>query len=454
MKALKYILPILFVGFSACELTEVNTDPNELNDVPMETILPRAQFQVANATYNDCAGIVSIFMQYLQGNPSTNFTRVNSYDIDNSFYIQDVWTSFYADPMEYFKIIIAKAEQQNAPHYAAIAKILQAYSLGTLSSLWGDVPYSEAFQGSENLNPKYDSQKLVYETIQNLLNSAIADLNLPAGEVSPAAVDLYYGGDAGKWKKAAHALKARYFIHLSKRSAELGFNPVDSALVNIALAFSNNDTDLEYPYGYSASEENSYFRGKNETDLVVTTNFGGKIISTDPRYRKMVIPKFGKWDIGPFYSKADSKMPLITYFELKFIEAEARLRINASDPQIEVALKEAIRANMQKMDTAATLATINTFIDSHVALTGDFNNDLNVIMTQKYLAMFLQPEAWTDYRRTGIPALVPNPAGDNATNVGGGIPRRLPYVWTERELNANCPAGGVQMQDRFWWDIE
>ncbi|XBA03157.1 SusD/RagB family nutrient-binding outer membrane lipoprotein [Fibrella sp. ES10-3-2-2] len=53
-------------------------------------------------------------------------------------------------------------------------------------------------------------------------------------------------------------------------------------------------------------------------------------------------------------------------------------------------------------------------------------------MEQKWIALFGQGvEAWTEFRRTGIPALTP-PALNTNLNV---IPTRLPYPGSEESLN-------------------
>jgi hypothetical protein len=52
---------------------------------------------------------------------------------------------------------------------------------------------------------------------------------------------------------------------------------------------------------------------------------------------------------------------------------------------------------------------------------------------EKYKALFTQVEVWTDWRRTGFPALSPNPDG----NVSG-IPKRLPTSVDERNYNTNA----------------
>ena len=59
----------------------------------------------------------------------------------------------------------------------------------------------------------------------------------------------------------------------------------------------------------------------------------------------------------------------------------------------------------------------------------------------KYAARFLSPETYTDYRRTGIPALVPT---------GSTIPKRFPYPTNERLYNSSTPS--LTKNDKVWWD--
>ena len=72
--------------------------------------------------------------------------------------------------------------------------------------------------------------------------------------------------------------------------------------------------------------------------------------------------------------------------------------------------------------------------------------DLELIMTQKYLALFTQFESWTDMRRTGFPKITPYPGNDS-------IPGRYPYPQRERNLNPENvpPLEGNTMFDKLWW---
>jgi hypothetical protein len=154
-----------------------------------------------------------------------------------------------------------------------------------------------------------------------------------------------------------------------------------------------------------------------------------------------------------YYTSPSSPVHLMTFHELKFIEAEARLRLNNTDPLAQTALQAAVRANIIKVSGGlVTDATINTYIANNAVLSGNFNADLEKIMKQKYIASFSSIESWTDYRRTGFPVLTPTLGGDHNQNPGGAIPRRLPYCQTERLYNPNIPMPLPNLQDRFWWD--
>jgi hypothetical protein len=67
-------------------------------------------------------------------------------------------------------------------------------------------------------------------------------------------------------------------------------------------------------------------------------------------------------------------------------------------------------------------------------------------MTQKYVDLFTQPEVWADWRRTGLPALTPNPDAQLTE-----IPRRLITPVDERIYNTNAIIVSDMLQ-KVWWD--
>jgi hypothetical protein len=71
------------------------------------------------------------------------------------------------------------------------------------------------------------------------------------------------------------------------------------------------------------------------------------------------------------------------------------------------------------------------------------------IARQEYIALFLNPEAWTVWRRTASPALTPA----SGTN---GVPRRLEYTQSEYSYNpANVPVpanNNTLFSPKIFWD--
>src|SRR5690606_21030667 len=103
---------------------------------------------------------------------------------------------------------------------------------------------------------------------------------------------------------------------------------------------------------------------------------------------------------------------------------------------------------------------INNYIVAH-PLTGGQEEMLKQIYTQFYLAHYMYLdlfEAWSTWRRTGIPelALITYPL-----NTTGGVPiRRLMYSFEEKALNSENVESAITNQGpdtyitRVWWDKE
>ena len=131
--------------------------------------------------------------------------------------------------------------------------------------------------------------------------------------------------------------------------------------------------------------------------------------------------------------------------------------MNAADPLAQTALEAAIKSSFAKVitnanDAYATPEKQTAYIAAKATLTGNFQKDLETIITQKYIALFLQPEVWSDYRRTGFPVIPLAQNATNAANPNGLIPRRIPYPQNEQSLNKNTPSNSGYQQPKLWWD--
>lgn len=454
MKTLKIISLIALTLTVSCEVSEVNVNPNSPTAVPENVILPFAEESIARLMAGSGQVMAGIFVQYYEG-IDNHPRQVQQYVVNEALYVDWDWNDYYDGPMINLKKMIDIATANQNYYYIGIGKTLMALCLGNLTSLWGDIPYSEALDGANNKSPQFDPQKNIYETIQTLLDSAIVNFNKTYNGRKPNTDDIIFGGNISNWKKVAYALKARYYIHLTKRADELGFNPAQKALDACQNAMESSSDDMQFVYGYTAAEYNPFYSFTRLGYIVPNTTFTSLLSAlNDPRKDFYYKKKFGLATLeNSYFTSPSSPVFFITYNELKFIETEARLRLNENDPLVLSTFQEAIRANISKIcGDAIPQATIDSYISTNAFLTGDFENKLKTIIRQKYISMFTSIESWTDYRRTGYPVLIPNAGGDNPQNPGGGIPRRLAYPQTERLYNINFPSPLPTLQDRFWWD--
>jgi hypothetical protein len=446
----------LLILAASCELEETNINPNSPTEVPERVLLPFNQERLARLMGSTPQVMAGIFMQYYEGfdnHPS----QVEIYQVNEALYVDWDWNDYYDGPMINLKKMLDVAEQEGSYYYQGIGRIMMALCLGNITSMWGDVPWTEALQGSEVRSPKYDTQESIYEAIQQLLDSAITDLQKEYEGLKPGGDDIIFGGDADKWIKTAYALKARYYMHLTKRTADLSYNPAQEALEAISNGFESNDDNMVYEFGYNASEYSPFYSFSRlnyiRPDNYLTTLM---LLLSDPRRDAYFQKKFGVSTLeNAYYTSPGSPVNMMTYYEMKFLEAEARLRLNENDPLADSSLREAVRANIDLL-TKGSLDSVsmNNYLAAQATLTGDFESKLERVIVQKYIAMYATIESWTDYRRTGYPGIEPNEGGAHNQNPGGDIPRRLTYPQTERLYNENFPEVLPTLQDRFWWDQE
>ena len=111
-----------------------------------------------------------------------------------------------------------------------------------------------------------------------------------------------------------------------------------------------------------------------------------------------------------------------------------------------------IRASME--EHGVTDAAIIAYL-AQPSVVYDPARGLTQIALQKWIALYMNgPEAYAEWRRTGVPALTVVPASVN----GNKIPVRVYYPSSEQSYNnENLQAaisrnGGDDLNDPVWWD--
>lgn len=475
MKRNKLIAYLFFIGtvfftINSCsedKFDEIDTDPNNPYDVRIKDIMPQVTVEVPfNIAGTDLAWYSALFVEHIAGVHSQMRSVDRRLNITSSLGANG-WLFTYSEVLKDLQTIIDKGStggtEEGEWYYVGIAQVLFAYTMGQTTDLWGKVPYSQALKGADIRQPKLDKQQDIYNDLQNLLDSAIANF-----EKTPVTTnvkgDLLLNGDITIWKKTAWALKARFYNHLSKTDPQGSADKVLECLSNSksftspteGLIFTNFESTAtgQHPWAQEAANRNHFAASKTVYDL-----FNSLGASGDPR-KKYISGNFPALNgdavidqSGTIYSKisndlisANASMPLITAAEVFFLEAEARLRKNNN-----VADYQCFNAYQNGVFAALTLAQIPTadlfayLFDPSVLVSID-KLRLENIITQKYLSFwpFQSIEAYNDWRRTGYPKLK-NPFGDP--------PRRFPYPQTEIATNKNMSDNTTSIYSNgVWWD--
>ena len=442
---------MFMIAATSCKkYLDVNQNEALPSVVPPKVLLPSAEGSLAYSMGGDAQRYTSTFMQYVTG-AARQFYSFNKYSFTEEDF-NNLYNNMFADNLKDMNSMIVYAQDHPGQYtnYEAVAKILTAYSLSQASDWWGDVPYSEAFQGFDNLHPKFDSQESIYNSCFKILDEAIDSFAAEAGVgddlENPGDVgeDFLYGGDVDAWTAFAQGLKARLHLHLSNVDAANYQNALDD-LSGGGLSSGGGDAQ----FTFSETANNPWAQYIENRDDIAYDGFclQGMQANNDPRYAAYIDTAGDYWGVGYLnanFSAYSAPVPFFTFTEQKFIEAECKL-MTGDNAGAQTAFGEAIQASMDRMAIDATEAT--TYITANGTLTGTQQEMLEQIINEKYIALFLQTEAWTDWRRTGFPVLSPNPEG-----VISSIPVRFVYPTNENIYNPNCPQGSTLLSPALWWD--
>lgn len=418
MKRFNKILYIglAIIGLSGCsKYLDKLDNPNLVTDPPLNGLLGQTTYNTGYNVYR-MGYTVSYFTQY-----QASSTKGSDTEVYNEVDYSTTWTAFYTNMMN-IQEMLTKAEAVGAFHHIGVGKIMMAYSLNMLITAFGDVPYSEALKGGELLVPKFDDQATLHTTSMSLLDEGIVELQKTGASLNlDAASDVIHNGNAEAWIKTAQALKARFMNQLT-RKASYNANNVLTQLNNTYTS-NSDDAMMTVFRGRSPWNQVAYnntvllldgWLSEQFVDALDGTTFGVE----DPRLPLIAtLTQFGDYrgtpngagrigtgtddeesylSVDGYYSKGNAPLALVTYAEMKFIEAEAAFRAD-DKPRAYAAYLAGIDAHMTKIGVAP--AAKAAYINEASVSVGEENITLELIAKEKYVAMFLHPEAWVDARR-------------------------------------------------------
>ena len=225
---------------------------NPLAATPIQVLIS-VQANMAVRLEGQLARCASVFTQQLIGSNNQQLQWCTAYLVGESD-ISGQMSGFYTGGGLYgIRAVEAAAQTAGDNTMLGIAKVLEGLMIGTATSVWGDLPYTEALTpGIES--PKLDTQQSLYAAVQARLDEGITALTAAAatatGNCAPSEGDVVYCAAAvsratqlGRWIRAAHTLKARFHLHQVERlgaaeytaalsEALLGINEVPTSQAN------------------------------------------------------------------------------------------------------------------------------------------------------------------------------------------------------------------------------
>jgi hypothetical protein len=400
----------------------------------------------------------------------------------------------------------SKPERSNVYN---MARIWRAFCFMELVDTYGDVPYTEA--GKAVLQgiflPKYDNQEDIYNDLLKEVSEATDALN--PSQVIAEKNELFYGGDIAKWKKLGNSLLLRLAMRYSKADAAkaqqyvaIATDPARGGLITTNAENAKIVLSAAWPHPngstFTGTERANYYIAKPFIDQLKNTNDPRlKVIAVKYEFPANDLANVGVKNTNPAdqigmpmgyndatiinapdypgksgaawkYSqvnretlgKVDGTYFFLTASQTLLLLAEAVQRGWATGNVADL-YNAGVKAHMGQMAQYDAKATIADADQNAFLAANPFNpaTALQQINTQYWISCFLDgQEAWSNFRRSGFPALAPNPYPGQDPLVKGDFIHRLQHQNSERTVNtANYNAameriGGDNMAVHVFWD--
>ena len=513
-KIFKRLLFISTVSlFAGCDkdFVEINTNPYAINSIDPALLLAGAQrTHVGNWTAEHT--IVQQFVTPYNQGATLGFSFNADIDINSN----PKWGEYNSNIKNLIQALVVLGPTTTRVNLKSMIRIWKAQVFMGMVDAYGDVPYSEAGKAVSDVifYPKYDDDATIYTDLYKELKEAIAALSTSADFVPE---DLFYGTKAqpststatvaaqvAKWKKLGNSLMLRLGMRYSKLDVAKAQAIVAEASAGGVMTSNADNAHVKYDgtlytQGDNAALRNfSHFNYAAEpfvNQLKSTVDPRGKFIlanfpnpgnvagTTNPdtvlanQYgvpigvENTAVPR-GTRGAGLNYSQvniwtvAAPNAPefWVTYAQTSLLLAEAAKRgwVPGGDAQAKTYYDNGILADMDAYllypGTTAISASDRAAYLAHPLVAYNATDAIKLINTQYWIVSIRNgTEAFANFRRTGFPALTPNPVR-GALGSTEDFVRRLSYPDAEASANtanynaAKTAIGDDKLSTRVFWD--
>ncbi|WP_445756745.1 SusD/RagB family nutrient-binding outer membrane lipoprotein [Polaribacter sp.] len=478
--------------FAACTegFEEINIDKNLPTEADSGQLLASTIFDGLNSHLNVQLNLTNQIMQYKVFRNGNDLDAYNFASGEGTF--GSFWKAAYHVILDSNESI-AYAQDNGLNAYVGAGKTINAFYLAALTELWIDVPYSQGATGLDNIQPVYDKQQDIYPQVLTLLEEAnTAFASDTEGFVLGG--DILFDEDIMQWRKMANSLRLRYLLRLANEGSVNAASQINTMVSNPSTypIIESNDEAAIYDFTGVSPNTSGFSLRTTLSGLSPSVRFVNVLdgvdanndADDDPRLAFFAKKPFGDGVnpyIGPFVGVLNGTtrevaqgtggnaeiwasqftgrfqddrglldFVFISYAEVQFILAEARLNNWITTSTAQSYYEAGIAANLAywDLDMPAGFLTRADVV---------WDDTLDALMNQKWIAMFFNNtlEVWGDYKRTGVPNLVPGPLATTVTN--GVIPTRVFYPTLEQSVNAanysaaSSSIGGDIITAKHWY---
>lgn len=239
MKFIKLTILAFFLAVASSCTLELQEDPNA---VQPSQALPNLLLNNIQLSFPGWFNGLSTFGMQMTRQLNSGGSLYDNVYSPQSF--DGTWSTAYANILNDVALLVENADANGLARHAGMARVIAGYMMVSLVDHFGDVPFTEAFQGSSNFNPALDNASDVYNLALQYLEKAITDLTtlstVQGGYLNPGAPvpqDLYYANNYGSWVRAANSIRLKIYLNLKDAT---GINSVISHPGGLIVAANQN----------------------------------------------------------------------------------------------------------------------------------------------------------------------------------------------------------------------
>ena len=473
---------ILLLGAVGCKkMTDINVDPNNpaFDKASPELLLPSAILSTAGQIGGEYAIIGGLWAQYYtQSATASQYRVVDAYNINSNLNNNLGYLELFRSALNDYKVLRELAAAKQDWRFYLMGTAMRAYTYQVLADLYDQVPFTEALQGSANLQPKFDDGYTIYQGLLKEIDTALSKNYKVALNATEARADVVFDGDMDQWERFANTLKLKLYLRMvnaKAAEAEAGIKALYAANAPFLTTNAGIDDFTNQPNASNPFYEQNIRRLNTNDNLRASVTFVSWLqANSDPR----IVSYYGSANPSAIhqgdYASTNPAYPgsavfvqsaidpvwFISAAESYFMQAEARERYFAGAGAKALYDLGVTAAFAQKNLTPGALLT-----GKYAYPTGTFAQKLEAIIVQKWASFpgTHDLEGFFEQARTGFPKY--SPVYSTAANyvpgqlvyskngvTNGAFPKRLIFPDVERGRNSNTPAE-VPVTVKVWWGL-